>query len=70
MHCRLSIVTQMEYCKTTMRDMIDESKLTTEMVWKFLRQILEALAYIHGEKVIHRSVFSGQYYHNPPKAHI
>lgn len=39
-----------------MRDMIDESKLTFDMVWKFLRQILEALAYIHGEQVIHRLV--------------
>eukprot|EP00804_Cyclotella_cryptica_P012302 CCRYP_019997-RB/>CCRYP_019997-RB protein AED:0.07 eAED:0.07 QI:234/0.93/0.94/1/0.87/0.82/17/67/1724 len=47
---------QMEYCKTTMRDMIDESKLTIDMVWKFLRQILEALSYIHGQNVIHRDL--------------
>lgn len=36
--------------------MIDESKLTIDMVWKFLRQILEALSYIHGQNVIHRDL--------------
>lgn len=46
----------MEYCKTTMRDLIDESKLSTDTVWKFLRQILEALVYIHGQNVIHRDL--------------
>lgn len=53
---RKTLYIQMEYCKTTMRDMIDECKLTTDMVWKFLRQILEALAYIHGNNIIHRYV--------------
>jgi translation initiation factor 2-alpha kinase 4 len=47
---------QMEYCKTTMRDMIDESKLSLDDVWKSLRQILEALVYIHGMKLIHRDL--------------
>lgn len=47
---------QMEYCNTTMRDMIDESKLTIDNVWKSLRQILEALVYIHGMNVIHRDL--------------
>jgi translation initiation factor 2-alpha kinase 4 len=39
-----------------MRDLIDESKLSTDTVWKFLRQILEALVYIHGQNVIHRDL--------------
>lgn len=47
---------QMEYCKTTMRDMIDESKLSLDAVWKSLRQILEALVYIHGQNLIHRDL--------------
>ena len=47
---------QMQYCKTTMRDMIDKSKLTIETVWKSLIQILEALVYIHGRNVIHRDL--------------
>jgi translation initiation factor 2-alpha kinase 4 len=47
---------QMQYCKTTMRDMIDKSKLSIDTVWKSLRQILEALVYIHGRNVIHRDL--------------
>lgn len=47
---------QMQYCKTTMRSLIDESKLTIDAVWKRLRQILEALEYIHIRDVIHRDL--------------
>jgi len=47
---------QMQYCKTTMRSLIDESKLTIDAVWKRLRQILEALEYIHSRDVIHRDL--------------
>ena len=47
---------QMEYCKTTIRDMIDESKLTMDTAWKALRQILEALSYIHSRNIIHRDL--------------
>lgn len=47
---------QMQYCKTTMRGMIDESKLSIDAVWKSLRQILEALEYIHSRNVIHRDL--------------
>ena len=47
---------QMEYCQTTLRDMIDESKLSLDAVWKSLRQILEGLVYIHGHNLIHRDL--------------
>ncbi|KAL9183928.1 hypothetical protein ACHAXT_002014 [Thalassiosira profunda] len=47
---------QMEWCETTMRDMIDESKLSLDFVWRALRQILEALVYIHCKNVIHRDL--------------
>ena len=36
--------------------MIDDSKLSLDIVWKSLRQILEALVYIHSRNVIHRDL--------------
>ena len=48
---------QMEFCSTTLRHLIDDSSLINmevNEVWKLIRQILEALAYIHERKVIHR----------------
>ena len=36
--------------------MIDDSKLSIDIVWKSLRQILEALVYIHSRNVIHRDL--------------
>ena len=39
-----------------MRGLIDEQKLKMDIVWKSLRQILEALVYIHSRNVIHRDL--------------
>jgi serine/threonine protein kinase len=55
---------QMQYCKTTMRGMIDETKLSIDAVWKSLRQILEALQYIHSRSVIHRDLKPAKYVHD------
>ena len=49
---------QMEYCSATLRDLIDSRKLASrpEDVWRLLRQIIDALAYLHGEKLVHRDL--------------
>lgn len=52
---------QMEYCETTLRHLIDENSLeqTDNERWKMIRQILEALVYIHRRKIIHRDLKPG-----------
>eukprot|EP00536_Pseudo-nitzschia_multiseries_P005127 jgi/Psemu1/323755/estExt_fgenesh1_pg.C_930022 len=53
---------QMEYCNTTLRKLIDDSELR-EMnpsdVWRLVRQIVEALVYIHSRRIIHRDLKPG-----------
>lgn len=52
---------QMEYCETTLRHLIDENslELSDNDRWKMIRQILEALVYIHRRKIIHRDLKPG-----------
>jgi len=49
---------QMEYCFTTLREKIDGGQLWQQPAecGKLLRQLLEALAYIHDRRVIHRDL--------------
>ncbi len=49
---------QMEYCEgATLASHITASKkVPEEERWKFFRQILEALAYIHGRSLVHRDL--------------
>lgn len=49
---------QMEFCCSTLRELIDEGKLHSDhfTIIKLFRQTLDALAYIHGRRVIHRDL--------------
>lgn len=52
---------QMEYCSTTVRKIIDESvgnPIDENVAWRMVRQILEALVYIHSMNIIHRDLVS------------
>ena len=48
---------QMQYCESTLRKLIDDGEIAETQhneVWRLVRQILEALAYIHERGIIHR----------------
>ncbi|XP_069510004.1 eIF-2-alpha kinase GCN2 [Ambystoma mexicanum] len=49
---------QMEYCeKSTLRDTIDQNLfLDTSRLWRLFREILDGLAYIHEQGMIHRDL--------------
>ena len=48
---------QMEYCQSTLRKMLDDGHLKDdELKWKFVRQLLSGLSYVHQKGVIHRDL--------------
>lgn len=53
---------QMEYCSTTLRKLIDDGetlKMEDNEKWRLIRQVLEALTYIHRRNIIHRDLKPG-----------
>lgn len=49
----------MEYCATTLRKLIDEGSLATmdpNEIFRLVRQIVEALVYMHSRNIIHRDL--------------
>lgn len=53
---------QMEYCSTTLRKLIDDGALATmdtNEVFRLVRQIVEALVYMHSRNIIHRDLKPG-----------
>jgi translation initiation factor 2-alpha kinase 4 len=59
---RAILYIQMEYCATTLRKLIDDGacvKMQENDVWRLVRQIIEALVYIHSRNIIHRDLKPG-----------
>ncbi|MED6145686.1 hypothetical protein PIB30_027686, partial [Stylosanthes scabra] len=47
---------QMEYCPRTLRQEFESYNFDKEMAWHLFRQIVEGLAHIHGQGIIHRDL--------------
>lgn len=53
---------QMEYCATTLRKLIDDgalAKMDPNEIFRLVRQIVEALVYMHSRNIIHRDLKPG-----------
>lgn len=49
----------MEYCATTLRKLIDDgslAKMDSNDIFRLVRQIVEALVYMHSRNIIHRDL--------------
>lgn len=56
---RAILYIQMEYCATTLRKLIDDNdcvKMQQNELWRLVRQILEALTFLHRNLTIHRDL--------------
>ncbi|EPS68608.1 hypothetical protein M569_06160, partial [Genlisea aurea] len=48
---------QMEYCPKTLRQVLESyTNFDKDLAWHFFRQIVEGLAHIHGQGIIHRDL--------------
>ncbi|GLT53273.1 hypothetical protein SLA2020_265560 [Shorea laevis] len=47
---------QMEYCPRTLRQVFESYHFEKESAWHLFRQIVEGLAHIHGQGIIHRDL--------------
>eukprot|EP00250_Pteridium_aquilinum_P002999 c132_g2_i1 orf=137-1987(+) len=52
---RTYLYIQMEYCRRTLREYLDSSAEALD-AWRIFRQIVEGLAHIHGQGIIHRDL--------------
>ena len=53
---RQALYIQMEYCSSTLRDLLDAGPLDDATRWKLLRQLLSGLVHIHHMGIIHRDL--------------
>lgn len=59
---RAILYIQMEYCSSTLRKLIDDralGEIEENDIWRIVRQILEALSYMHSRGIIHRDLKPG-----------
>ena len=62
---------QMEYCATTLRELIDGNELWQRVddVWRLTRQMVDAIAYLHGLGMVHRDLKPANAHSTRPRSH-
>mmetsp|Transcript_10976 Transcript_10976/g.33847 ORF Transcript_10976/g.33847 Transcript_10976/m.33847 type:complete len:1072 (-) Transcript_10976:818-4033(-) len=56
LNTRRTLYIQMEYCKRTLDELLQEGQMNEQTIWRTLRQLLIGLQHVHAQGIVHRDL--------------